>query len=148
MHDNNNHIIPFKEQQEKIRLSFWWGVNGSYQDCTAEKWDWEDRNIRFGRQSWQINSYWICASFCLRNVALITPLVFKQSSPLISEGYPAWKNQCQEMSFCIYLLWFDSWLLITTNANKAKCQKSVSVNVRQEFPGKTHMSLLKYLILQ
>lgn len=76
------------------------------------------------------------------------PLVFKQSSPLISEGYPAQKSMAGDAPVYLPTL---IWLLIVNNftdTNKAKCQDSGSANLSQEFLGKAHVALPKCLILQ
>ena len=76
------------------------------------------------------------------------PLVFKQSSQLISEGYPAQKSMAGDAPVYLPTL---IWLLIISNftdTNKAKCQDSSSANLSQEFPAKARVALPKYLILQ
>lgn len=76
------------------------------------------------------------------------PLVFKQSSPLISEGYPAQKSIAGDapmnLPTLIWLLTFNN----STDTNKAKFQDSVAANLSQEFPWKSHVALPKFLILQ
>lgn len=80
-------------------------------------------------------------------MALITPLVFKQSSPFILEGYPAPKSTAGDAP--VYFLTPISLLIINnfTDTNEAKGQDRVSANFSQEFPGKTCMALPKYLVL-
>lgn len=75
------------------------------------------------------------------------PLFFKQSSPLISEGYSAQKSMTGDAPVYLPTL---IWLLIVNNftdTNKAKCQDSGSANLSQEFLGKAHVALPKCLIL-
>lgn len=76
------------------------------------------------------------------------PLVFKQNSPWIPEGYSAPKSTALDAPVCLLTL---IWLLIINNftdTNEAKCQGGISANLSQEFPGKTCMGLPKYLVLQ
>lgn len=76
------------------------------------------------------------------------PLVFKQSSPLISEGYPAQKSMSGDAPMYLPTLIWSLTFNNSTDTSKAKCQGNVAVNSSQEFPWKSHVAVSKYLIFQ